>query len=281
MRSLTAIKINNPSAITYIRWQKNKITILFYLSLLLICPLPGNANSLSPIFSLSQGGAGGASLKEDMSYLINPATMGFQNKLKGAVLYSFKQKQKTALASFLDIKTKLPLAITYQRFWSDSFRRSGKDKMFISSGFKISPNLSLGLTVERELQPSLWNGNIGSVLKLGNQMSLALFLNQILKIKNQNRRSLTMAFYYDWRHFFSTHLDISKTARKEWIFRGGMESFFHDFLSIRFGGVWFQKMQKGLVSGGLTFQSPKLILEYSIQKDEDIYQQAIALIFRM
>ena len=53
----------------------------------------------SPLF-LSQGGAGGASLKEDFSYLINPATMGFQKKAKGVLSYSFNQSRQTALVSF-------------------------------------------------------------------------------------------------------------------------------------------------------------------------------------
>ena len=246
---------------------------LFFLAL----PLTSPAEELSAPLFLSQGGAGGASLKEDFSYLINPATIGFQKKIKTVVSYSFKQKKQTALFSFLDLKTKFPLAFTYQRFWSNSFNKSEKDKMLLSSGFKISPYLSLGVTVEKELKPSVWNGNLGSVLRLSNQLSTALFINQVLKKENKNQRALSIAFYYNWKHFFSTRLDITKPAGKEWIVKGGFESVFQNFLSVRIGGTWFHTTQNGLISGGLAFYSPKLLLEYSVETDQKTYQQAVVL----
>ena len=253
----------------------------FFLFLFFASPMANSTDELSSPVFLSQGGAGGASLKENLSYLINPATMGFQNKAKGSVSYSFKTNKQTVLLSFLDLKTKIPLALTYQRFWSDSFRNSEKDKVFISSGFQASPYLSLGFTLEKELKPSVWNGSLGSVLRLGNQLSCALFLNQILKMDNKNQRSLSIAFYYNWKHFFSTQLDISKTAHQQWIFRGGLESVFQKFFSVRLGGTWLQKTQAGLISGGVAFYSPKLLLEYSVQTDQKIYQQAVTLTLRI
>ena len=246
-----------------------------------VLPLASPAKDLSSPVLLSQGGSGGASLNENLSYLINPAVIGFQNKRKGAVLYSFKKNNQTALLSFLDNKTQLPMAITYQRFWSHSFRKSEKDKMLFSSGFKISPYFSLGLNVEKELSSSAWNGGLGSVLKLGQDLSLAAFLNQVLKKEDKNQRVLSLALYHKWKSFFSSQLDISRTSQKEWIIRGGLETLFQDFLSLRLGAVWLQKIKKGLISGGLAFQSPKLMLEYSIQKDDKDYQQALVLIFRL
>ena len=260
---------------------------LFFPLLVLTYSLFSQAELSSPFF-LSQGGSGGASLKEDFSYLINPATMGFQKKTKGALTYSFKStnftpKKQTALLSFLDLKTKMPLAITYQRTWTDSFKKSEADTMFVSSGFRVTPYLSIGLTIEKELKNSSWNGGIGSILKFGNQTSMALFLNQILKKENKNQRALSLAFYHYWKPFFSTQLDITKTAHRKWIFRGGLESFFQNFFSIRLGGAWFQKTQRGLISGGLAFHSPKLRLEYSIEieRDEKQFQHAIVLILQI
>jgi len=249
--------------------------------LLLSYPLISQANELSSPVFLSQGGAGGASLSEDVSYLINPAAMGFQRMNKGALFYSFNPKRQMAFLSLSDVKTQFPVAITYQRFWSDSFRKSAKDKISISSGFSILPYASLGFSIEDFKSFSNWNGSLGSVVRLGNQFSLAVFLDQILKKENKNQRVLTLAFYYNWKQFFSTRLDISKTAHQGWIFRGGLESFFQSFLSIRLGGVWLNNTQKGLISGGLAFQSPKLSLEYSIQQNDKIYQQALSLILHI
>ena len=248
---------------------------------LFVLPLTILAEELSSPVLLSQGGAGGASLDENLSYLINPAVIGFQNKRKGSALYSLKKNRQTLLLSFLDIKSQLPMAITYQRFWSHSLRKSAKDQMLFSSGFKISPYFSLGIHVEKELSSSIWNGGLGSALKLGQDLSLAVFINQILEKEDKNQRILSLAFYHQWRNFFSSQLDISRTGQKEWIIRGGLETLFQEFLSLRLGAVWFQKIQKGIISGGLAFQSPKLMLEYSIQKDDKDYQQAMTLIFRI
>ena len=186
-----------------------------------------------------------------------------------------------ALLSLSDVKTQFPVAVTYQRFWSDSFRKSTENKVSISSGFPILPYASLGFSIEDFKSFSQWNGSLGSVVRLGSQFSMAVFLDQILKKENKNQRVLTLAFYYGWKQFFSTRLDISKTAHQGWIFRGGLESFFQNFLSIRLGGVWFKNTKKGFISGGMAFQSPKLSLEYSIQQNDKIYQHALSLILHI
>lgn len=230
----------------------------------------------SPLF-LSQGGAGGASLKEDFSYLINPAVMGFQRRTKGVIAYSIKQKRQTALLSFVDLKTKIPLAFTYQRFWSDSFNESKENSMLFSSGFRLTPYISLGITVAKELQSSLWNADLGSVFLLGNQLSLALFMNHVLRNAGQNLRVLSLAFYYNWKHVFSAKIDISKNTKKEWFLKGGLESQFQNILSVRLGGTWLDKTKKFWISGGVAFYSPRLLIEYSVKTDQHIYQQAVVL----
>ncbi len=254
---------------------------LFCLFVISIFPfLSQAAEQLSSPFLLSQGGAGGASLKEDLSYFINPAVMGFHKKTKAAFSYSLKNNNQTALISFLDRQTKLPLAVTYKRSWSDSFKNSDEDKMTVSSGFKVFSHVSIGLTVEKILKKSLWNGGLGSVFKVGRQTSLALYLNQILKQEGKNKRALSLAIYHNWKSYFSSKIDISRTAHQRWVFRGGLESFFQQFFSVRIGGTWLQKTKKGIISGGLAFHSPKLFLEYSVEKDETTYQHAGVLVIR-
>ena len=236
---------------------------------------------LSPPFSLAQGGSGGASLQEDFSYLINPATMGFQKKTKGMGFYSFKQNQQTALLSLVDLNSKFPMAITYQRFWSEAFQRSEKDKMFFSSGFKVASYLSLGFTVETALKKFVWNGSLGSVLKLGKQTSLALFINPVLKTKDNNQRVVSVAAYHRWKPFFITKLDVAKPIGQKWIFKGGLESVFQKFFSLRLGGTWVTQDREGRLSGGLVFYGPKVSVEYSVEQDQNIYQHAVAVILRM
>ena len=153
--------------------------------------------------------------------------------------------------------------------------------MLFSSGFKVSSFLSLGLTVEKELDISAWNGGLGSVLKWGDHLSFALFLSQILEVRNKNQRALSLAVYHSWKSFFFTRLDISRTAHQKWVLKGGIETLFQDFLSFRLGGSWIEKTNRKSISGGLALTGPKMLLEYSIEKDQSAYQQALTLIFRI
>ena len=246
------------------------------------------AEELSHPFFLSQGGSGGASLREDASYLLNPALLGFQRRTKGVVSYSFRERQQTVAASFLDLKTKLPMSITYQRTWSKSFRQSEENNLFIHSGFRVSPYLSLGLSVQRELKLSHWNFNLASVLRLSSDLGLAVFLDKVLKEEKAKQRVLTTALYHRWKNFFSTQVDFSRTEQKTWILRGGLRSLFHPFFSLQLGGrayfkddTAFQKIEQGFLSGGVSFHSPRLLLEYGIETNQKIYQHSITLLLRI
>lgn len=247
--------------------------------LLILFPAYSQSELSHPLF-LSQAGAGGASLKEDFSFLLNPAAIALQNKNKTALAYTFKKEKQKAFFSFADLKTQIPLAVSYQREWSKSFKHSEKDILFLSSGIKISSYFGLGVTLEKDLKNSIWNGSIGSIFRLRNQLSAGIFLNDLLK-KTQER-SLSLALYYNWKSFITTKLDVSKTTH-QWIYRGALESVFQKFLSLRFGGTWLQKNQTGLISGGIAFQSPKFVLEYSLETNQKMnqYQQAFLFILRI
>ena len=256
-----------------------KISFFF---LLILYPTYSFSKTSHPLF-LSQAGAGGASLQEDFSFLLNPATISLQKKNKGALAYTFKDKKQKAFFSFADIKTKIPLAVSYQREWSQSFKRSETETLFLSSGFKLAPYFGLGASIEKNLKKSVWNGSLGSIIQLGSQFSTGLFLKDVLKRDKQNKRSLSLALYYSWRNFISAKIDVSKNNKKNYIYRGAVESFLKKFLSLRLGMSWFEKDQKGLFSGGIAFQSPKFVLEYSLETNQkmDSYQQGFVVILKI
>ena len=267
----------------FIKSYRN-ITITFCL----LFALTAGAEELSHPFFLSQGGSGGASLREDMSYLLNPALLGFQRRTKGAVSYSFKRKQQSTAVSFLDLKSKLPVAFSYQRDWTDSFRNSTKNNFFIHSGLRLSSSLALGAGIQKELKLSYWNFNLGSVLKLSPELSLALFLDKVLKEERAKQRVLTVALYHHWRSFFSTQIDFSRTEQRTWILKGGLRSLFNPFFSLQLGGrayfedeTAFRKIKKSFLSGGVSFHSPKFLLEYGAETDHKTYQHSITLLLQI
>ena len=232
---------------------------IFLLFSSVLC-FSAQADLSHPLF-LSQGGAGGASLKEDFSHLINPATMAFQKRTKAAVSYSFAKDNKTALFSVADMKVKVPLSVTYQRDWSHSLKKSDRDKLSVGSGFKILPYLSLGVSVEKDLKKGgwhSWNGGAGSLLRLNSQLSTALFLTNILRANNKNRRSLSLAVYHNWENFFSTKIDVSMTAHQKWVLPGRFgKPISKFFLCPVRGSLDSQKPEMACV-GRIEFSKPKV-----------------------
>ena len=270
----------------FLRFYKIILKLIFCFLFSLLAR--AEETKLSPAFFISQAGSGGASLREDMSYLLNPALLAFQTKSKGAIAYSFKQKEKTLMASVLDIKSKLPMALTYQRSWTHSFKKSRGDNLFIHSGLRISPSLSLGFSLNRELKFSDWNFNLAGAFRLSPNLAFALFLDKVLEEEKKNQRILSLAFYHRWKSFFSTQVDFSRTEKSVWILKGGMRSLFHPLFSLQLGArayfkdkSLFKEIEKSFLSGGLSFHSPKFLLEYGVEADKKIYQHSVALLLRI
>ncbi|MBC6414907.1 MAG: hypothetical protein GDA46_00725 [Bdellovibrionales bacterium] len=238
-----------------------------------------------PLF-LSVSGSGGARINEDDSYLINPALLAFHKKKKLTFSYSFKKNQQIALLSVVDNKRLFPMAISYQRFWSHSFQEGAENVIFFSSSFKTSPFLSFGLNIERNLNPFFWNASIGSFLRFNSHFSGAVFLDKILIEKGKNLRTLSFATFYRWRNFFSIQGDLSRSARKEWIFKTAVESLFYSFFSVQLGTLLVmkdrdQKIQRRVISGGINFYSPRFLLKYGLQQStQKSYQHGLTLLIR-
>ena len=259
---------------------KNKIiALLFFFTL----PCFANTEIQQPFF-LSVSGSGGASLNEGFSYLINPALLSFQKRKKIGLSYSFLNKNHIGMVSLMDHRVRLPVAVTYQRKWLESLKKGVQNQLFFSSSFKISPFISLGVNFKRNLQaPYFGNGSLGSFIKLSSHLGMSLFIDNILKEQNKNLRLLTIAGAYRWKNFFSIQTDLSKSAQKFWILRGGVESFFQSFFSVQVGAVAFlkeldwQELEKHFFSGGLTFHSPRLKLQYALQSDTKDYQHSFTL----
>ena len=259
---------------------KNKIIALLFFFIL---PCFANTEIQQP-FLLSVSGSGGASLNEGFFYLINPALLSFQKKKKIGLSYSFLNKNHIGVMSLMDPRIQVPVAITYQRKWLESFRKGVHNQIFFSSSFKVSPFVSLGFNVKRNLYaPYVGNGSLGSFIKLNSNLGMSLVIDNLLKEKNKNVRLLTIAGAYSWRNFFSIQADLSKSAQKFWILKGGLESFFHSFFSFQVGGVAFLKelywkeVEKYLFSGAINFHSPRFKLQYALQSDTKEYQHGFTL----
>ena len=236
---------------------------------------------LSPPFHLAFGGAGSASLKEGFSYLLNPAALGFHRKSKSAAAYTTKNGKQIGALSFMDLSAGLPLSLTYSRFWSSRFLKSDEDHLSVSAGGLTASWLSLGITVHRvryraEKGKTLWNGDIGSLLRLGESAGLSFTLRRLLVNEKGNRRKGTVGLYLRKAPAFQGYMDVSHSKAERWLLRGGAETIFQKFLAIRGGASWSVKKKRGLVSGGIAFYGPRLQMDYSLEKDRRIWQHAFA-----
>lgn len=254
---------------------------IYSLIFCLLCPFVTHSRSMHPLF-MSQSGAGGASLREDFSFLINPATLTFQNKNKMALAYAVKQKRKLLVFSFVDLKTKIPLAISYQRSWIKNFTKNKTDQMNMVSSMPFSNYFSIGASVKKNIQSGSWQADVGSLFRITPKFSLAVFATDLLKVRKKNRKQISFGLYHNWSNFLFIKIDASKKVHKNWIVRGGIESLFQQFLSIHLSGAWFKNRKiKPYISGGVAVQSPKLVLEYAIQGNKKEYQQALSLILKL
>lgn len=71
-------------------------------------------------------------------------------------------------------------------------------------------------------------------------------------------------------HVARLSFDLSRWEKmnpdKKWIYQLGLETFVAEFLSLRFGGDWDDNNKRTLATAGLSFNGPRLRLDYAVQK---------------
>ena len=252
--------------------------ILFFLSFSWPAPaLKGAIFDTSPLH-LAYGGAGGASLKPDFSYLINPSILGYGKNQGSLLAYSMKSGWQTILLSFADQKAGFPVSVTFQREWHSQKEFSPLNRWSVSAGSRITSYFFLGMTARRDKakgEESQWNGDVGALLRLGRQTALGVTLSEILIYESQNRRALNFGFYQGWTHFLNGRVDASFSRENEWIVRGGIETVLQKFFAFRLGGLWSFKEERALLSGGVGFYGPRLQFDYALQRDKTVFQHLV------
>lgn len=229
-------------------------------------------------FNLSYNHAGTASLEQDFSYLLNPATLGFQKKSQSALAYSFKGSHQVIALSFTDLKSVVPLGITYERHWPAHSQESQLNRTFFSLARPINTYLSAGVTVQRESygdkKDSLWQGHGGFLLRFSRNSALSFTVNQILVYNSNPERVFGFGLYRKFLDILGTRMDISYSQKTSWQARGALETMFKKYFSLKGGGFWNFQTQKAVWSGGLVFYGPFLQLDYGLEKEGDKTQHA-------
>ena len=235
-------------------------------------------NFHSSLPQIAYSGAGGGSLSHDFSYFINPALLGYARKQQSLLAYSFKSHWQTALFSFMDRSAGIPMSVTFQREWYSKGKYKPLNRWSFSSGTRISPVFSLGVTVRKGKDKegkNRWNGDLGALFRLAPQTSLGVTLSEVLVYESRNQRTLNFGVYQGWAHFLNGRVDASFSREQEWIIRGGIESLFQKFFALRVGGLWSFKEKKALFSGGVGFFGPRLQFDYALQKDQNFFQHVV------
>lgn len=237
--------------------------------LFLFVAFPSFGFTSSPL-QLPYSGAGAASLKDDFSFQINPALLGFQERSSFLISYSLNGKDQKGLLAIQDKQGGLPLGISYERLWKT--KGQPENKWSVSLGQGLGSYLSFGFSVHKDQLKPPWNADIGILFKPGIKTALGLVLSNITKSRPNNKRKKTLTFgvYQGFGGFFSIRADASPLKKQGWIFKGGFENLFYNFLALRIGGLWNTKEKEGMLSGGLGFYGPRLQIEYGMQKKKDL-----------
>ena len=268
------------------------MTLRFYFLFLLFIPWISFSEIYSA-FHLHHSGAGRASLKEDLSHILNPATLGFHRNPKSAIAYSFKGNNQNISLAFTDLKTMIPMGIVYERSWSSQFSVGDWDHIEVFVASPISRLFSMGLNIYRDSLPnkdsssedkkiSVWNGGIGTIMRLSPQTALSVNVNHLLVYNEINNRSINLGFYQNIMKLFNLYADASYSKENKWHLKGSFELNFKKFLSLNIAHSWDVEKESGLLSGGISFQGPRLQLDYGIEKHksqtEDLNLQHVVIV---
>ena len=231
----------------------------------------------TPFSHIVYGGAGAASLKPDLSYLINPSLLAWMGG-QGVAAYSVKSYLQTALLSVTDKHAMIPAGVTFQREWDSRKKYAPVHRWSLSVGSQIISSFSLGAVVHRETEKNKdtrWNGGVGALLRLGRRTALGVTLSDILIYESKNRRVLRFGLYRKWARLLSGRVDMSYSVKNRWVIRGGAETLINRFIALRGGGLWSFKEKKALFSGGGGFYGPRLQVDYALQKDSAVFHHVL------
>ena len=226
-----------------------------------------------PPLQLPYGGAGVASLKEDFSHLINPATLGAQTKSQVLVSYGLEGKAQRGIIALQDRQKGLGLGISYGRHWKEE--GSPENRWSLSLGQNLGSHLSFGVNIHRDHLKPPWSGDVGLLFKPAEKTALGLAFSNITvnrSFSSETREKvLTVGGYQEFGGFFSIRADASRLKSRGWLFKGGFETLFYNFFALRAGGVWGEKKKIPVLSGGGGFYGPRLHVEYGTQKDKKLW----------
>ena len=251
----------------------------------------GNSQSknilISP-FQLPYGGAGVAAVQEDLSYLINPAILGFYRRSQVGIAYHSLLKNSDSekihhrtLTSFADRSSLFPIGITYERIWDNEFEKTYEKKWEVSLGTLIQRFLAVGLAIQRALpaeeiaetsnsssedekESYLWEAKAGFLLKFRSKTHIGLTLNNALSyIKNSKTQTdWIIGIYQNWSTFLNMRMDFNYKGSDQWTLRAGTETLLKKFLAIRLGGYWTpssdDEKDAVFLSLGIGFYGPRL-----------------------
>lgn len=249
---------------------------MFFLFLLCFA-FPVFGGNLSPL-QTGLGDAGAASLKGDFSHFINPAVLAFQSKSTALLAYAIKDRDQSGLLGLQDRQSGLPLGLAYSRTW----KRSGQteNKWTASVAQKVGSYFAFGLNVHRDHLKPPWNADVGLLFKPAEESALGVVLGNLTISRNLSgkgrKKILTFGVYQGLGEFLSLRADASRLKKRRWVFKGGLETSFYDFLKLKVGGVWTRGKKPFILTGGAGFYGQRMHLEYGTQKQNSRWDHILA-----
>ena len=251
---------------------------------------PQSKNIFISPFQLPYGGAGVAAAQEDLSYLINPAILGFYRRSQIGVAYhsllgesESEEVYHKTITSFADKSSLFPIGITYERIWDNKFEKTYGEKWEVSLGTLIQRFLAIGLAVQK-IKPTetsqepvlvaskdkkesfLWEAKAGLLLKLRSKTHVGFTLNNAfsyLKDSEKNQMDWIVGVHQNWSNFLNMRMDINYKGSDQWTLQAGTETFIKKFLAVRLGGYWIPALDDAekdtvFLGLGIGFHGPRL-----------------------
>ena len=227
---------------------------------------------LSPL-SAPFSGAAGASLRNDFSFLSNPALLAFQTKPSLLAGWRLSDRSQTGLLAAQDFSGGLPVGLFLSKIWKSE--KAGKAGKGVNWGFaaaqKAGRSLAFGGAVHKT-GPSLYRARLGLGFKAGRRAAVGLSFGSPPVSFSRRRawRKAEQAFSAAAFQGFGDSLSARAEAdfdfkAKGWIVKGGAEGRLFKFLALRGGGICHLKRNSCSQSFGAGVAGARLQIDYGAE----------------
>lgn len=271
-----------------------KLTPLIYIFLLIGIHNSASANFFRGPISSAMGGAGRAGLASSEGAFLNPAVIPLVKNYEFILFYrdgyvaDGHHRQGLAVGAVDNSEgVVFPGAAHYGKI-RDTGRSTGGAEgeiWHIAGAYLFSDRFSVGFSAYRLLfddpikEYVQWNGSLGTVILVNENISVAYVLDNIAKPGSEVPRGMrqdmrqSIGFFGRVEDILGVRMDVEREERfnvdKKMTYMVGLESLMSEFFVARLGYRADDRADQRFWTAGFGFNGPRLKVDYAVEKPQE------------